>query len=489
MKVFFSPGVCLIAALAAGCSSDASHLGALADGAVEAPAAPDARAAGSGSSTAGAADAPLATGGSSGRTLSPPDAASATGGGGGFAGVSGTGGTGDAGGTARADGAAASAGTTVAVGGAGGYVGAGGVGGGQVDAATGGAPAACVPGQSVAGACPTGQPGAQTCTSAGTFAACVCLSPPVDAEDIDEGGVTVSADVACGSTTASLTKQPADLLLVLDKTGSLNRSLDSTASCPTGSTTCQQRWATLVYGLNTVLSVPSGSVNWGLEVFNSDGSCGVDPPEVPVGPGSAAAVQAYIGEITPSGSTPTRLAIDTAVTYLKTLTDPNPKSILLATDGEPTCQPDGGSAATEMQGTQDAVTAAFKAGFKVYVIGVGPETVNLNILAVAGGTQQYYPALTPQALTDALSAIVGSVTSCTFGLGEAPPVPSNVVVEFNSDTRLRAPRDTSHSNGWDYISPADTTIELYGSWCDGVTSGAYTSAQMIMGCPSEPSPP
>ena len=293
----------------------------------------------------------------------------------------------------------------------------------------------------------------------------------------------------CGLKTAGLVPQPADLLLVLDKTGSLTRAMDSTSECATGSTTCQQRWATLVYGLNTVLSVPSGSVNWGLEVFNSDGSCGVDPPEVPVGPGSAAAVQAYIGEITPSGSTPTRLAIDTAVTYLKTLTDPNPKSILLATDGEPTCQPDGGSAATEMQGTQDAVTAAFKAGFKVYVIGVGPETVNLNILAVAGGTQQYYPALTPQALTDALSAIVGSVTSCTFGLGEAPPVPSNVVVEFNSDTRLRAPRDTSHSNGWDYISPADTTIELYGSWCDGVTSGAYTSAQMIMGCPSEPSPP
>jgi hypothetical protein len=488
MKVFFSSGVCFVAALAAGCSSGASHLGALADGAVEAPAGLDARAAGSGGST-GAPDAPIATGGSSGRTLSPPDAAIATGSGGGFAGVSGTGGTGAAGGMARADAAAASSGTTVAVGGAGGFVGAGGVGGGQVDAATGGAPAACVPGQSVACACPTGQPGAQICTSAGTFAACVCWSPPVDAEDAGEGGVTVSADAACGSTTASLAQQPADLLLVLDRTGSLTRSMDSTANCPTGSTTCQQRWATLVHGLNSVLSVPSGSVNWGLEVFNSDGSCGVDPPEVPVAPGAAAAVQAYIAGIVPSGSTPTRLAIDTAVTYLKTLTDPNAKSILLATDGEPTCQPDGGTEATEMQRTQDAVTAAFKAGFKVYVIGLGPETVNLSALAYAGGTYDYYSVLTPDSLTGALSAIVGSATSCTFGLGRAPPDPSNVVVEFNSDTRLRVPRDTSHSNGWDYTSPDDTTIALYGSWCDGVTRGDYTSAQMIMGCPSEPFSP
>lgn len=358
-----------------------------------------------------------------------------------------------------------------------------------MDAATGGAPAACVPGQSVACACLTGQPGAQTCTSAGTFAACVCLSPPVDAEGIDEGGVTLSADAACGSTTVSLTQQPADLLLVLDKTGSLNRALDSTASCPTGSTTCQQRWANLVYGLDAVLTGSSTDVNWGLEVFNSDGICGVDPPEVPVAAGAAAAVQAYIAGITPSGSTPTRLAIDTAVTYLKTLTDPNPKSILLATDGEPTCQPDGGTAASEMQGTRDAVSAAFKAGFKVYVIGVGPETANLDALAYAGGTNDYYPALTPNALTAALSAIVGSVVSCTFGLGKAPPAPSNVVVEFNAEARLRAPHDTSHSNGWDYTSPADTSIQLYGSWCDGVTSGAYTSAQMIMGCPGEPSPP
>jgi hypothetical protein len=317
----------------------------------------------------------------------------------------------------------------------------------------------------------------------------VCLSPPVDAEDIGEGGVTVSADAACGSTTASLAKQPADLLLVLDKTGSLNRAMDSTTNCATGSTTCQQRWATLVYGLDTVLAGSSPDVNWGLEVFNSDGICGVDPPEVPVASGSAAVVQAYIAGIVPSGSTPTRLAIDTAVTYLKTLTDSNPKSILLATDGEPNCQPDGGTAATEMQGTQDAVSAAFKAGFKVYVIGVGPETANLGALAYAGGTNSYYPALTPNALTAALSAVVGSVVNCTFSLGKAPPAPSNVVVEFNADTRLRAPHDTSHTSGWDYTSPADTSIQLYGSWCDGVTSGAYTSAQMIMGCPGEPSPP
>jgi len=38
----------------------------------------------------------------------------------------------------------------------------------------------CVPGASAECACPTGQHGAQSCTSAGTFAACVCAGSPLD---------------------------------------------------------------------------------------------------------------------------------------------------------------------------------------------------------------------------------------------------------------------------------------------------------------------
>jgi hypothetical protein len=305
-------------------------------------------------------------------------------------------------------------------------------------------------------------------------------------------GIDVNAPDAavCGITTAPLNKQPADLLLVLDKTGSLTRAMDSANECPAGSTTCQQRWTTLVSGLNAVLSDPNTAtdVNWGLETFNSDGKCGVDPPEVPVAPGSAAAVQQYIAGLKTGGNTPTRLAINTAVTYLKGLTDPNPKYILLATDGEPNCLNGtsgggGGGQTTDIAGTQDAIGQAFAAGVKVYVLGVGTETVNLNQLADAGGTGGYYPATSPEALTAALATIVGSVVSCTFGLGRAPPVPSNGAVQFNNDSSLKAPKDTSHTSGWDYTTPASTSIQLYGSWCDDVTSGKYTSTQILMGCP------
>jgi hypothetical protein len=133
-------------------------------------------------------------------------------------------------------------------------------------------------------------------------------------------------------------------------------------------------------------------------------------------------------------------------------------------------------------GTVTAITAAAAAGFKVYVIGVGPETGNLDSFAAAGGTVKYYPALSPQDLNTALAAIVGAVASCTFSLGKAPPVPTNVAIQFNGDDTLRAPQDTTQTNGWDYTSGLYTGIQLYGSWCDNVKNGTYTSVQILMGC-------
>jgi hypothetical protein len=194
-----------------------------------------------------------------------------------------------------------------------------------------------------------------------------------------------------------------------------------------------------------------------------------------------------IAQVTPGGSTPTRLAVITGVAYLQTLIDTNGKYILLVTDGEPNCLTSGtvgGSGASDVQETVTAIRVAAALGFKVYVVGVGPETMNLSSLAIAGDTGNVYPALSPQDLNAALGTIVGAVANCTFSLGQAPLVPSDVAIEFNGDNGLRAPRDTTHTNGWDYTSAASTAIQLYGSWCDNATNGVYTSAKILMGCPS-----
>jgi hypothetical protein len=52
--------------------------------------------------------------------------------------------------------------------------------------------ATCIPGASAECYCPTGQQGAQTCTSAGTLAACVCSAPPADAGGGDSDAASAS---------------------------------------------------------------------------------------------------------------------------------------------------------------------------------------------------------------------------------------------------------------------------------------------------------
>jgi hypothetical protein len=189
--------------------------------------------------------------------------------------------------------------------------------------------------------------------------------------------------------------------------------------------------------------------------------------------------------VKPGSYTPTKAAVEAGVAFLKTLTGPESKNILLATDGEPNCK-GGNNTNSDVDGTRSAIAAAAAAGFKVYVIGVGPETGNLDNFASAGGTGNYFPALSPQDLATALATIAGTVASCTFALPKAPPDPSNIAVEFDGNKSLRAPRDTKHVDGWDYTST--TTIQLYGSWCERVTNGTFKVAKILMGCPNQPIP-
>ncbi len=79
-------------------------------------------------------------------------------------------------------------------------VGGGGGTGGQLSTATSATPPLCVPGASVACACVTGQTGAQTCTSAGTFAPCVCMDTrPATPPPLPDSGQTSSREAGAES--------------------------------------------------------------------------------------------------------------------------------------------------------------------------------------------------------------------------------------------------------------------------------------------------
>jgi hypothetical protein len=304
-----------------------------------------------------------------------------------------------------------------------------------------------------------------------------------------------TADANCGIITSSTTRQPVDVLLVLDRSASMDYSIAEDCYCTstaatygavcTSTTNCTTRWNAIEPAVTATLS-SSNYVDWGLKFFPSSSSsssnCGVTTGvDVPIAVDSASKIQSQVNGATKSLGTPTAAALNAATAYLQTLTDSNKKFILLATDGEPNC---GGNPAnlntTDVPGASAAAAAAKTAGFPVYVVGIGPTVSNLTQLASAGGTTDYYPANSPQQLTDALSSISKLVGSCSFSASQPPPDPNNIAVYVNKQQVAQDP-----NNGWTFGSTSQEIV-LTGSYCDDITAGKDTNVQILFGCPGSP---
>jgi hypothetical protein len=312
-------------------------------------------------------------------------------------------------------------------------------------------------------------------------------------------GSTPTGDANCGSQTSTTTREPPDVLLLLDRSSSMFYTIDQDCFCSdqdaadSGTTTytlctntsnCQKRWTAVQPAVvDTVAN--SKDVNWGLKFFPTANQpqCSVSSTiEVPIAANNADAVNSQIQSATVSLSTPTASAINTSVTYLKTVNDNRPKFILLATDGQPNCR--GGQIMNEdMAGAVTAATNAYDAGFPVYVIGIGPNLGNLSQIADAGGTNDYYQVSSPQDLVNAFAEIKTLVASCTFTLTTTPPDINNIGVYLDKNLVQQDP-----DNGWSF-GGGNQSIVLNGDTCKKVTSGQATSVEILFGCPGEPPPP
>ncbi|HKO49688.1 MAG TPA: vWA domain-containing protein [Polyangiaceae bacterium] len=309
----------------------------------------------------------------------------------------------------------------------------------------------------------------------------------MDAGDVKNG--------ECAHEAFELSRQPAEILIVLDRSGSMKE-------IPSGSTGTTTKWDLVVPGVNEVVTATDASVSWGLKVFpEGEGrSCSAgtvtDAIPVAIAATNAAAVTSQITGTTPEGNgTPTGDAINAAVTYLKTLTSQNPKIILLATDGEPSCAGTSGNSTESRAFAVKAITDAAAAGFKTVVVGVATTkdsaTTVLNDMAVAGqmprvdsdpAATKFHLASTKDELVKSLQEITGKVSSCVFDLKSTPPDPDNIAVQINGQ---KAPKDTTHMNGWDYTSADNRRVEVYGQWCEQLKTPDAKKVNFVLGCPGE----
>lgn len=298
------------------------------------------------------------------------------------------------------------------------------------------------------------------------------------------GGPNATGD-ACGANSFSANNLPPDLLIVLDRSGSMND--DAAGMVCVGGCGANSKWTQMTNAIISVVSDTEAKIRWGLKFFASGAqACNVgSSAEVPVGAMNAAAIRAAIGGTTAGSATPTRAAETQAAAYLATVSDPNPKYILLATDGLPNCAHGGSPLTADDSAAVTAVASVAATGIPTFVVGIATNGSTadgtLNMMAVAGGkpragTPSYYPVATATDLESALMVIQGMVAlPCQFQLGGVPSNLAAVSVSVGGQTVAMS--------DWTY-GPGNRSIVFPdgGAICGSLKSGAVQDVKINLPC-------
>jgi hypothetical protein len=293
--------------------------------------------------------------------------------------------------------------------------------------------------------------------------------------------------------------RPPSCLIVLDRSYSMQ---------------AMNSWVNVVTAITTVTAQLDWQVRFGLLIF-PDGQqmCALTSPlpEVPVGDANAAEIATVLGESAPNGGgTPTARALLFGFQHLLTLDDDSDRFVILATDGAPNCSDDlsltcdsgcissvpGDCDLDEICLDDQAVYAHVGEYYQnwnipTYVVGMGGVVEEwddvMSTIALHGGTEDYYPALDPGSLADALQEIAAENTGCTFDVdwGSLGPGTSSdpglVNVEADGEEILFS-ADCDAPQGWHWLD--EDTIELCPGLCHDYRWGVVHVIRATFGCES-----
>jgi hypothetical protein len=311
-----------------------------------------------------------------------------------------------------------------------------------------------------------------------------------------------AAGEICADQQVSVTRSPANVMLVVDRSSSMILNPFGNAN----------RWDALY---NALMANPDGLVfplqgtirfgfasytHYPTEMTGCPDLVMVFPPvfnnydaiAAQYQPSSANAIPVS-AVLLPVGETPTAEAlvpiIDQLLAWVAANSGPDaeplgPVVLLLATDGEPdTCadisQDTEGRNDQARQMVVDQIVRLFQGGVQTYVLSVGNDVGDQHLQAVAnagvgaapGQNAPFWKADNPQGLEDALATIIGGVMSCTVELnGEITDAQG--ACEEGTVLLNNVPLVCGDPNGWQV---ADAThIELLGTACDEFKLSATT---------------
>jgi Mg-chelatase subunit ChlD len=334
----------------------------------------------------------------------------------------------------------------------------------------------------------------------------------------------VDAEDNCGTSPFEATQREVNVLLVIDKSGSM-------ADTPEGFS--DDKWTALKSALRTALDRSKNDMAFGLELFPNPRKC--EMPEgsdmdvtVHAGSTSMPKIMDKLNKVLPDGGTPTAVALERALEYFTSgegAALEGDRYVLLATDGGPNCNqgedcgtdectvnldgqcpeqvtnccdPDeAGEGAQEYcldeARTLEAIEALAAAGIPTFVVGIpGSEEYadSLDKMAEAGGAANpeappSYFAVSASGGVGGLASVLtditaGLITTCRFQLESDPPDLDRLNVEVDGETLPQAGED-----GWEIdFSTSPPTIEVKGATCETIEIEGAEKVRIVYGCPT-----
>jgi len=346
------------------------------------------------------------------------------------------------------------------------------------------------------------------------------------AQDQSEG----SSLGSCASTATPVARDPGNVLLLVDRSGSMHIKL------PSGDT----RWQATKVGLAGLLTALPTDTNVGAMMFPQGDApvnayCGIDAalndvkcsagwpeppganrcavptytagvPAKPLASAQADAIKSYVAASDAEfyWGTPLAPALNAAVKAQKSSGAKGTRSIILLTDGNPTSCVDAGISNDNSYVVSAAASGSAGAdGVKTYVVGVidaarqAAKAENLSPVAVAGGTARFagceatnecFYAVNAASFAADIKKVFEDISlksfDCKFSVpqpkGAATADPESLNVEVTSKGKSYVvPRDKSKKDGWDYL-PGGKQLEVYGESCKKLAAGV--SVKIVVGC-------